>query len=128
MGKRPHSIYLSNALLLREAARTKENGGKITPELLAAFQILVKRVGDKFKYRDEMDREDCAQEAMHNLLKHGHNFDLAKGTNAFAYFTQIAKMGYAFGFDKLHPNLRHGTKVVSMDIMYKDGDSLRDYI
>jgi hypothetical protein len=52
-------------------------------------------------------------------LKYWRNFN-PKYTNAFAYFTEIAKRGYAKGWNKLHPVKYKGT--ISLD-RTSNGDS-----
>lgn len=127
MGRSAKNIYLSNELLLREIAKSKELG-VTTPELLKAFQILIERVGRKFSYYHETDREDCQQEALIDLYLYHANFDVNKSSNAFAYCTQICKMAYAKGFHKLYPNIRLGVKITSIDKVYSDSDSIRQHL
>ena len=53
--------------------------------------------------KDPEDREDCMSFAMEDLVRYWNRFDPAKSNNPFAYYTQIAKNGFAKGWKKLHP-------------------------
>ncbi len=66
------------------------------------------------------DRNDCLQFALLDLLKYWRNFN-PKYPNAFAYFTEIAKRGYAKGWNKIHPQKYKGT--LSIDRISTGGDS-----
>jgi hypothetical protein len=66
------------------------------------FVLLAERTIRKLSYLDGEDRQDCMQFALLDLLKYWQNFN-PKYKNAFAYFTEIAKRGYAKGWNKIHP-------------------------
>ena len=74
--------------------------------------LLAERAINKLTYVNSDDRDDCLQFAMLDLLKYWRNFN-PKYTNAFAYFTEIAKRGYAKGWNKIHPQKYKNT--LSMD-------------
>jgi hypothetical protein len=76
------------------------------------LMLLAERAINKLTYVSEDDRMDCLQFAMLDLLKYWRNFN-PKYTNAFAYFTEIAKRGYAKGWNKIHPQKYKNT--MSMD-------------
>ena len=68
------------------------------------FIILANRANRKMPYRDYRDKEDCIQSALYDLCKYWKRFNPEISDNAFAYFTQIAKNGYAKEFKKIHKN------------------------
>ena len=93
--------YLNNKDLYNVIVKSKEQG-KLTREAEKMLILLAERAIRKMKYVDDDDRQDCLQFALLDLLKYWKNFN-PKYTNAFAYFTEIAKRGYAKGWNKLHP-------------------------
>jgi len=93
--------YLNNKDLYAEIVKSKEQD-KLTPTAEKMLILLAERAINKMKYVYEDDRQDCLQFAMLDLLKYWRNFN-PKYPNAFAYFTEIAKRGYAKGWNKIHP-------------------------
>ena len=103
--------YLNNKDLYNAIVESKQDD-KLTPTAEKMLVLLAERTIRKLTYVSEDDRNDCLQFALLDLLKYWRNFN-PKYTNAFAYFTEIAKRGYAKGWNKLHPNKYKGT--MSMD-------------
>ena len=93
--------YLNNKDLYNEIVKSKEEG-KLTRDAEKMLVLLAERAIRKLTYVNEDDRNDCLQFALLDLLKYWQNFN-PKYTNAFAYFTEIAKRGYAKGWNKIHP-------------------------
>jgi len=93
--------YLNNKDLYAEIVASKEQD-KLTPKAEKMLVMLAERAIRKLSYVNEDDRQDCLQFAILDLLKYWKNFN-PQYTNAFAYFTEIAKRGYAKGWNKLHP-------------------------
>lgn len=93
--------YLNNKDLYNEIIQSKE-AGKLTQNAEKMLILLAERTIRKLSYLNEDDRQDCLQFALLDLLKYWKNFN-PKYTNAFAYFTEIAKRGYAKGWNKIHP-------------------------
>jgi len=85
---------------------------KLTSNAEKMLILLAERTINRMKYVNEDDRMDCLQFAILDLLKYWRNFNPAY-PNAFAYFTEIAKRGYAKGWNKLHPVKYKGT--ISID-------------
>jgi len=85
---------------------------------ISCFVALANRAVNKMYYEDYRDREDCIQSAILDCLKYWKGFDPSKSQNpnAFAYFTQVCKNGYAKQWKAIH-------KKTGLD----DGDSL-DFI
>jgi len=95
----PH--YVKNPDLLREVILCKQKG-ELTPLAVQMFIKIATESNKKLKYRDPQDREDCISSAIEDMLKYWQRFDPAKSENAFAYFSQMAKHGFAKAWRKLH--------------------------
>jgi DNA-directed RNA polymerase specialized sigma subunit len=93
--------YLNNKDLYDQIVLSKEQD-KLTREAEKMLVLLAERAIRKLTYVSEDDRQDCLQFALLDLLKYWRNFN-PKYKNAFAYFTEIAKRGYAKGWNKIHP-------------------------
>lgn len=111
--------YLNNKDLYNEIVKSKEQD-KLTSDAENMLILLAERAIRKMRYVNDMDREDCLQFALLDMLKYWRNFN-PKYPNAFAYFTEIAKRGYAKGWNKIHPLKYKGT--LSIDRAgYKRGE------
>lgn len=99
--KRPMKKYITNKDLYIELVISKAQG-KLTKEAERMFVILGKHVIKVFYYKDEDDKLDCLQNGYEDLFKNWYSFDELKGTNAFAYLTEVFKRGAAKGFNKIH--------------------------
>jgi hypothetical protein len=93
--------YLNNKDLYDQIVLSIEQN-KLTPEAEKMLILLAERAINKLSYVNNDDRQDCLQFALLDLLKYWRSFN-PKYTNAFAYFTEIAKRGYAKGWNKIHP-------------------------
>ena len=93
--------YLNNRDLYDQIVLSKE-ADKLTPDAEKMLILLAERAINRLVYLNSDDKNDCLQFAILDLLKYWRNFN-PKYTNAFAYFTEIAKRGYAKGWNKLHP-------------------------
>jgi hypothetical protein len=93
--------YLNNKDLYDQMVLSLEQN-KLTPTAEKMLILLAERAINKLSYVNNDDRQDCLQFAILDLLKYWRNFN-PKYPNAFAYFTEIAKRGYAKGWNKLHP-------------------------
>ena len=94
--------YVKNSELLRAILESKEKGA-LTPETISMFYLMINGISKKMAYKDPEDKEDCMAFAMEDLCKYWNRFDPAKSNNPFAYYTQIAKNGFAKGWKKIHP-------------------------
>lgn len=111
--------YLNNKDLYNQIVQSLEDD-KLTKDAEKMLILISERAIRKLVYLNEDDKNDCQQFAVLDLLKYWRNFN-PKYTNAFAYFTEIAKRGYAKGWNKIHPTKYKGT--MSMDrINTKNGD------
>lgn len=113
--------YLNNKDLYAEIVKSKEQD-KLTPTAEKMLMLLAERAINKMKYVYDDDRQDCLQFAMLDLLKYWRNFN-PKYPNAFAYFTEIAKRGYAKGWNKIHPQKYKNTLSLDRTNSYnEEGD------
>ncbi len=96
----PH--YVKNKDLLAEIIVSKE-ADELTPTAIDMLMRIANEASKRLKYKNDMDREDCIGYALEDLLKYWRGFKPEKSTNAFAYYTQIVKNGFAKGWKKLHP-------------------------
>jgi hypothetical protein len=103
--------YLNNKDLYDEIVKSKEQD-RLTPTAEKMLMLLAERAITKMKYVSLDDKKDCLAFAMLDLLKYWRGFN-PKYKNAFAYFTEIAKKGYAKGWNKLYPKKYDGT--ISID-------------
>ncbi len=116
MAKSKH--YLNNKDFHAAMSESKELG-KLTPTAEKMLFLLAERAINKMPYVNNDDRQDCLQFAILDLLKYWKNFN-PDYPNAFAYFTEIAKKGYAKGWNKIHPVKYKGT--ISIDSSSGDGE------
>ena len=112
--------YLNNRDLLEEIIKSKEQD-ELTPNALKMLMLLADRSSNRLMYRNPEDKRDCIASAYMDLFKYWRNFKPEKSTNAFAYFTEIAKRGFAKGWNKLHPKKYHGTVSINGS---QDGDGI----
>ena len=94
--------YVSNKALLEAIIISKERG-QLTPEALTMLDRMIREISKVFKYKMDEDREDCQAFAMEDVIKYWNRFNPEKSNNAFAFFTQMIKNGFAKGWRKLHP-------------------------
>ena len=95
-------IYVKNKDLLQEFKLSKEKG-ELNPEIVNMFYLIIDGISKRMSYKDPSDKEDCMAVAMEDLCKYWDRFNPDKSDNAFSYFTQIAKNGFAKGWKKIHP-------------------------
>jgi hypothetical protein len=101
-------IYVKPKELYEEICISLEQK-ELTPRATEMLILIAEKANQKLKYKNPQDREDCIQFALLDLFKYWGSFKPEKTTNAFSYFTQIAKNGYAKGWNKLHPGKYKGT-------------------
>lgn len=101
--KRGDTHYINNKEFTADIIKCK-NEGELSNYSINCFISLANRAVDRLYFRDERDREDCIQSAILDCLKYWKSFDETKmiSPNAFAYFTQICKNGYAKEWKKIH--------------------------
>ena len=100
-------IYLKNKDLYIEIVISKAQD-ELTPRAQQMLLLLANRAINNLRYANPKDREDCLSFAILDLLKYWRGFN-PKYKNAFAYFTEISKRGFAKGWNKIYPKKYHGT-------------------
>ncbi len=101
--KRGDLHYINNKDFTDEIIKCKTNG-ELSNFAIDCFISLANRAVDRLYFRDPRDREDCIQSAILDCLKYWKSFDESRSgvPNAFAYFTQMCKNGYAKEWKKIH--------------------------
>ena len=97
--------------MLNEETGYQHSVGELSPRAIEYFMLLANRAILKLTFSNPLDKEDCIQSALLDLLRYWRNFNEEKSNNAFAYFTQIAKNGYAKEYKKIHKHIGKGEKV-----------------
>lgn len=114
--------YINNRDFTNEIIRCKyghlnEESGyqhkvcELSPIAINYFILLANRAILKLYFSNPLDKEDCIQSAMLDLLRYWKNFNEEKSNNAFAYFTQIVKNGYAKEYKKIHKHIGKDKKI-----------------
>ena len=110
--------YVKNGDLRNEIIKSKA-ADKLTPEALEMFQLMAKKFSTKLTYVYSEDREDCISFAVMDCYQYWRGYNPEKSANAFAYFTQIIKNGFAKGWRKLYGNIPKSKKIsVSSNKIY----------
>lgn len=108
--------------LLNEETGYQHKAGELSPKAIEYFILLSNRAIQKLTFTNPLDKEDCIQSAMLDLLRYWQNFNEEKSNNAFAYFTQIVKNGYAKEYKKLYKHIGKGEKIEFVSLS-TSGDS-----
>jgi hypothetical protein len=101
--KKGDTHYINNKEFTADIILCKQNG-ELSDYTINCVISLANRAVDRLYFKDYRDREDCIQSAILDCLKYWKSFDETKMAipNAFAYFTQICKNGYAKEWKKIH--------------------------
>lgn len=94
--------YLKNKELLAEVIYCRDASIIASAKLVDMYYMIAENLSHTYKFSDD-DRKDAIQQAVIDCYRYSHNFDPCIGTNAFAYFTQIAKNGFNKSIRVLHP-------------------------
>ena len=101
--KKGDKHYINNKDFTEEIIKCKK-AGELSEFAIQCFISLANRAVDRLYFNDPRDREDCIQSALLDCLKYWKSFDetRAEVPNAFAYFTQMCKNGYAKEWKRIH--------------------------
>ena len=101
--RRGDTHYINNKEFTADIINCKRNG-ELSEFTVNCFISLANRAVDRLYFKDYRDKEDCVQSAILDCLKYWKSFDESKMAtpNAFAYFTQICKNGYAKQWKSIH--------------------------
>jgi hypothetical protein len=113
--------YLNNKDLYDQIVLSKQQE-KLTPEAEKMLILLAERAIRKLTYVSDDDRQDCLQFAILDLLRYWKGFN-PQYKNAFAYFTEIAKRGYAKGWNKIHPKKYKSTLSLDSGGLNQEGEN-----
>lgn len=105
--------FYVNPKELREEIAICFQKNELTSKAVLMFQKMANEASKKLRYKNEEDRKDCIGYALMDVCKYWRSYDSEKSNNAFAYFTQMIKNGFAKGWKKLHPI--NGFDMVSLD-------------
>lgn len=111
--------YVKNKELYAEIVISLEKG-ELTKTAEEMLIKIAKHASQKMRYKNPEDREDCISYAILDLLRYWRSFNPIY-KNAFAYYTEIAKRGFAKGWNHLYPKKYKGT--MSLDGGY-DSDGI----
>ena len=96
----PH--YVKNKDLVREIVISKSQD-ELTTEAVRMLTLIAYGASNRLSDKREEDSEDCIAGGIEDLMKYWRGFNPDKGGNAFAYYTQMAKHGFAKAFKRLYP-------------------------
>jgi hypothetical protein len=102
--------HVKNKDLREEIIKSKEQD-ELTPTALDMFILMADKFGNKLTYIYIEDREDCCSTAIMDCFLYWRGYDPEKSLNAFAYYTQIIKNGYAKGWRRLYGNMPKSSKI-----------------
>jgi DNA-directed RNA polymerase specialized sigma subunit len=102
--------HVKNSDLRNEIIKCKATN-ELTREALDMFMLMAKKFSTKLNYIYPEDREDCIAFAVMDCFQYWRGYDPNKSQNAFAYFTQIIKNGFAKGWRKLYGNMPKSKKI-----------------
>lgn len=117
--------YLSNKELYCEIIVSKAQG-RLTRPAQKMLELLAKKTIKRMRYWSNDDRNDCYQHGLLYLYQNWYNFNEDKGTNAFAYYTEVFKRGIAFGWNVLYKKKgdnNHDIRLISIESS-NDGNGL----
>lgn len=112
MAEKKKKQFLNNKDFYNEIVKSKEQN-ELTVTAQKMLILLVKRASTKLLYIDPEDRKDCIAMAYLDVFKYWRSFKPEYSTNAFAYYTEIIKKGFAKAWNVSHPKKYAGT--ISLD-------------
>ena len=113
--------YINNRDFTNEIIACKKTG-QLSDAAVNYFITLANRAIKKLKFSNPLDREDCIQSALLDLVRYWKNFDETKSNNAFSYFTQVSKNGYAKEYKRIYKHIGKDEKIEFVSLS-STGDS-----
>lgn len=105
--------YIDSKEFLEEILNSK-NIGNLTPKALNMIILMTNRMSTALKWKNSMDKQDCISFAISDVLMYWKNFDENHPkSNAFSYFSQLIKNGFAKGMHVCHPEIRKNVKLIN---------------
>ena len=102
--------HVKNSDLRNEIIKCKEED-KLSKEAINMLMLMAKKFAEKLQYIYPEDREDCIAFAIMDCWQYWRGYNPEKSSNAFAYYTQIIKNGFAKGWRKLYGKMPKSKKV-----------------
>jgi DNA-directed RNA polymerase specialized sigma subunit len=102
--------HVKNKDLREEIILCKEKD-ELSSTALDMFMLMADRFSNKLTYVYPEDKQDCIQSAVLDCYLYWRSYDPEKSENAFAYYTQIIKNGFAKGWRKLYGNMPKSSKI-----------------
>jgi len=102
--------HVKNKDLREEIIKSKE-ADKLSPKALNMLMLMAQKFSNKMPYIYQEDKEDCISFAIMDCYQYWRGYDPEKSLNAFAYYTQIIKNGFAKGWRKLYGNMPKSSKI-----------------
>lgn len=138
MPKKKTEHYVNNKELLQalivyreQLEESKKNGlpkPRVTNYLGECFFKIATRLSYKPNFVNYMFREDMISDGIENCVEYIHNFDPAKSSNPFAYFTQIIHYAFLRRIQKEKKQLEIKAKIIERtgfdEVMMVDDNSL----
>lgn len=102
--------HVKNKDLREEIIKCKQED-ELSDKALKMFMLMADRFSNKMGYVYPEDKEDCISYAVMDCYLYWRGYDPEKSTNAFAYYTQIIKNGFAKGWRKLYGHMPMSSKI-----------------
>ena len=102
--------HVKNRDLREEILKSKELD-ELTPVALDMLILMSRKFANKLTYVYSEDKEDCISVAIMDCFQYWRGYDPAKSQNAFAYYTQVIKNGFAKGWRKLYGHMPKSSKI-----------------
>lgn len=96
---------------LREEIIKSKLQDELTPTAVNMFILMADKFSNKLTYVYSEDKQDCVSFAVMDCIQYWRGYDPDKSQNAFAYYTQIIKNGFAKGWRKLYDNMPKSSKI-----------------
>ena len=103
-------IHVKNRDLREEIIKSKAQD-ELTKEALDMLILMANKFSTKLSYIYKEDKEDCIAFAVMDCYRYWRGYDPEKSTNAFAYYTQIIKNGFAKGWRAIYGNFPKSKKI-----------------
>jgi DNA-directed RNA polymerase specialized sigma subunit len=104
---------------LREAIILSKEKDELSADALNMLILMAEKFSNKLSYIYPEDKEDCISFAIMDCFQYWRGYNPEKSQNAFAYYTQIIKNGFAKGWRKLYGNMPKSSKIsISQHTIY----------
>lgn len=94
-------MYIDKREIYKEIVISKAQG-KRTRKFENMCYLIAKGIANKFSYRTSDDKHDAIQNAMLDMLRFWYNFDPERYSDAFAYFSEIAKRAIVKSYKRMY--------------------------